>query len=169
MNEFFTIEIPCTPLVRKFLVRKFGNKIILASDPVLHTFFEKLLDRSLSMNNHKIDLSKYRSRVTVYYSEFTFKRIGFIMSKTDVQDFNIMIEGLMKDYLFIPAVDLMLKFNDNLSHCIRTFQESNGFTEDDWQFETLKKYYVRNSDFYRKFCAANVPENAATVPNKKIA
>jgi hypothetical protein len=56
-------------------------------------------------------------------------------------------------------VDSHLRYNDNLHYCIRSAQSELDFEEEDFQFDSLKKYYVRNSKFYEKFCPSESPKN----------
>jgi hypothetical protein len=166
--EYFTIEIPCKPWIKKYLAANFGAKPNLKEDPCLYHFFIRLLKRSLTMQDHRIDLSKYRSNVTVLFSEDVFRRVGFRLSKTDIEAFNVFCEGYIKKQLIIH-IDSHLRYNDNLANAIRTAQEEFDFSDDDFQFDSIKKYYVRNSIFYKKFIASPLLENASAVEAKKSA
>jgi hypothetical protein len=160
----FTIKIPCKPYIRKYLVNNFGSKPDLKADPVLYHFFLRLLDRNLKMQENRIDLSQYKSNITISYTHNVFKHIGFNLNKTDIKSFNQLVEAYIKKQMVLK-IDTHLKYNDNLAACIRTIQEEFSFSEDDFQFESIKKYYVRNSKFYTIFCLTSVPKNLTSVPN----
>jgi hypothetical protein len=166
MADLFTVSIPCKPYIRKYLVRNFGQEVNFRNDPCLYHFFIRLLHRNLKTQDHRVDLSYYRSKVLVTFTHDVFKRIGYIMSKSDMVSFNNFVEAYIKMQLIIK-IDTHLGYNDNLSYCIRKIQEEFDFTEDDFQFDSIKKYYTRKSKFYQNFIAADVPKNAAAVGVQK--
>lgn len=84
----------------------------------------------------------YSCKVEVIVSESDFYRYGWELTKTDVVAFNSEIEGKVKS-LMRSSVELFENMMSQKEAIIR-FQETFGFTEDVWAYESIKKDYYRS-------------------------
>ena len=76
-----------------------------------------------------------------------FYRYGWAMSNTEVVAFGSKVERRIKQMLFL-YLDTHVSIGIPLSTAIRNFQNSFGFDDDTWSYETIRREYNRHG--YRK-------------------
>jgi hypothetical protein len=147
MNSDFSIQIPCKPYVKHYLIQNFGSPVNLykADNPFLP--FLKLI-----LNNQKRDKyptrtlnqSIYCESVSILLSEDDFLRVGFDISRAGAVVFNKEVERAFKHMMHV-IVAINFTFHGNLETAIEQFTNDFDIPEDVWPHESIRKDFTRHS------------------------
>jgi len=145
MAERFTIKIPCKSYVRVFLELNCGDPVDLRQLPGLFKEFK----RGLSMkpeHRGKGDFplnQAYNDSVTIIIPTDMFYRYGWELNKENLLDFNSAAEQQVK-FFMRQYISINNSVGSKVADSIREFQSRFGFTEDIWNYESIKKDFDRN-------------------------
>lgn len=142
----FSIHVPCKPYAKHFLELNYGSPVDFSKDKTLYNEFRHNLERNMKHNDNyynKLKMSKYSETVEIRISETDFYRYGWELSKTEMLNFNAIVESRAKTFMYI-IVSTRLALGQNLTDCISYFQDRFGFTEEVWPLESIKKDCQRN-------------------------
>ncbi len=141
----FNLILPTKPYVHHYLVTNFGDPSDLSSDFRLHNQFKRCLKKPSKRWNNKykpLSLARYSVNSSILITEDEFYRHGWEMTKTDVILFGRELENRVK-FLMRNMVSMYETFKSQ-KDAIITFQENFGYTEEIWNFDSIKKDYFRN-------------------------
>jgi hypothetical protein len=143
MKNEFTVKVSVKPYVKKYLHNNCGCPVDITNLPALNEYFINLLSKPSHRRELSINNKFYSETVEILISEDTFNRYGCLLSKTDTVKFNARIESLVKfaSRMFISN-NLILGIP--VARSIKEFQELFGFTDDEFQYETIKKDFDRH-------------------------
>jgi len=142
----FSINLPCKPYVRRFLELNYGSPVDFTKDKTLYIEFRNKLERNLKHNDvyyGKLKMCRYTSTVEIKITESDFYRYGWELSKTEMVNFNTVIESRVKIFMYI-IVSTRLSFGKSLTDCVSYFQDKYGFPEEVWPKESIIKDCNRN-------------------------
>ena len=88
------------------------------------------------------NIKNYDAKVQILISEFDFYHYGWKLTKTDIVKFGKEFEIQAKTLMRI-IVGVNHSMDMPIAKCIRRFQNTFGFTEDIWPYESIKKDYYR--------------------------
>jgi len=170
MTHYTTITIPCKPYVKKFLINSFGNPADLSYDKHIKKYFLHLLSRRVHRNAARVNFKEYgkliyHEEVQIAINEEEFNRYGFSMHRKAVFDFNLFLEGYIKSMtrLFILTCQ---SFGMKRMQAIREFQETFGFSEDDYSSENILQDIKRNGEKFQKRYGIAVRKKGTPVGNE---
>ena len=150
----FVCWLPCKPYVKQFLLYNFNapddtwTEIVnLSPDKELQNDFLSRLAKPGRYENRYRNLARYTANVAVEIRRDDFYRYGWAMSNTEVVAFGSKVERRIKQMLFL-YLDTHVSIGIPLSTAIRNFQNSFGFDDDTWSYETIRREYNRHG--YRK-------------------
>lgn len=141
---YFTIQIPVKPYVRKFLETNFGNPVNFNGHPEDIEFFNRMVSKKCQRWDSKIPDALFVNLdlVDILISEDFLYRYGWEMTKTNTirfgKHYEIRVKVFMRMFIGTATACGM-----QLRQSIRKFQSLYEFSEDDWNYEAIKK------DFYR--------------------
>lgn len=165
--------LPCKPYIKRHLLNQYGENSLVDLRKNRHYFnyFKMLLERKICRNNKRIHFKKfgkmiYNEEVRILIDDDTFNRYGFDLTATSVVEFNAFLEDNIKTQarLFIFAAN---SFGQTWVDAIKDFQDTFGFSEDDFPTDSIKKDLQRHKDFYENFektFGTSVPDLGACVP-----
>ena len=140
--EIYTIKVAVKPYVKAYLENNFGTPIDFRKDSEL-TGIVNLMLRAGSAHLDNIVSAKFAETVEIRISKDTFFRHGFTLTKTDTIRFNSFLEKRLKYY-----ARLYISYHNSLgfsiTKCIRDFQDTFGFSEDVWSYDSIKKDFDRH-------------------------
>ena len=153
-KDRFVCWLPCKPYVKQFLLYNFNapddtwTEIVnLSPDKELQNDFLSRLAKPGRYENRYRNLARYTANVAVEIRRDDFYRYGWAMSNTEVVAFGSKVERRIKQMLFL-YLDTHVSIGIPLSPAIRNFQNSFGFDDDTWSYETIRREYNRHG--YRK-------------------
>ena len=142
----FKIEIPVTPLVRTWLVKKYGESPDLSYNNSLGITLIYMINKGNEHHDSQVKLENYVQRITIKLSESVFFRYGYTLTPTSVCQFNKYVLEEIYGLMFY-GIDLeTLAKKKTIKDCIESFCDRHGISDDDFSFERAKKAYHR----YRK-------------------
>ncbi|MCD4681110.1 MAG: hypothetical protein K8S00_12065, partial [Bacteroidales bacterium] len=102
-----------------------------------------LLSKPSKRYESKINNKFYTDEIEILISKDNFNRFGYELTKTDTVRFNSRIESLIKfaSRLFIANNNSL---GISITQSIKEFQDMFGFTDDDFQYDTIKKDFDRH-------------------------
>ena len=153
-KDRFVCWLPCKPYVKQFLLYNFnapGRHLDRNSQSVPGQGATERLPSRLAKTrryeNRYRNLARYTANVAVEIRRDDFYRYGWAMSNTEVVAFGSKVERRIKQMLFL-YLDTHVSIGIPLSTAIRNFQNSFGFDDDTWSYETIRREYNRHG--YRK-------------------
>lgn len=147
----FSVDLPVKPYVKQYIKLNYGNPADFSSDKYINSQFRRCLSKPSSrfdLRNKNLSKQFYSSSIKIVISQDDFYRHGWELTPTDTIAFGKIMEHQAKFFM-----RNMISFY--LSYMIKRdaifkFQQTFGFTEDIWSFDSIKK------DFYRKVSFDNL-------------
>jgi len=146
----FTLQLQTKPYVHHFLTSNFGNPADISTDKQLYSLFRRCLKKPSSRFRTKYDslsMLRYSEKSQIIITEDDFYRYGWEMSKTDMVYFGRELENRVK-FLMRSMVSMYLTFMTQ-KNAILQFQESFGYNEEIWSYDSIKKDFFRNGPNHR--------------------
>jgi len=144
MEEHFTIDIPCKSYIRSYLETNCGIPADLAKLPDLLTELRRCLKGKPGEMNRKI-IANYPDNVKIIIPTRVFYRDGWELNKQNILEFNKYVEIRLK-FLMRNFIALSIFMGLSQTEAIREFQESFGFDDQVWAFDSIKKDFYRNKE-----------------------
>lgn len=141
----FTLQLQTKPYVNHFLTSNFGSPANLSTDKQLYSLFRRCLKKPsgrCKAKYHQLSLIRYSSQSQILITEDDFYRYGWEMTKTDTVYFGRELENRVK-FLMRNIVSMYMTFMPQ-KNAILLFQENFGYTEEIWNYDSIKKDYFRN-------------------------
>lgn len=140
--EIYTVEIAVKPYIKAYLENNFGNPADIGKDPELNDLLILML-REGSTRLDKIVSANYPTIVKIAISKDSFFRYGFTLTKTETVKFNSFLEKRIK-FFARTYIAYHSSLGTSVARSIRDFQNTFGFPEDIWSFDSIKKDFDRN-------------------------
>lgn len=153
------ITLPCKPVVKQYLINKYGSQLHLPDDDWIKLLIESYLSKSIAEQDSRITLQHYTQSVSIPISYKTFELHGDALSKTAIRAINNRIEDVIHQQLFQHLEFYVHVAHYKLRHAIIMFQDIYALPEDVYPRDTITKYYQRRIQPYvnsLKFASANV-------------
>lgn len=147
--DIYTVNIAVKPYVKAYLENNFGIPVDIRQDPELNDLVNLML-REGSTRLDKIISVNMSTTVELRISKDTFFRYGFTLTKTETLRFNSFLEKRIK-FFARTYISYHKSLGTSVAKCIRDFQNTFGFSEDIWNYDSIKKDFDRNgSSVHRK-------------------
>lgn len=134
--------------VRAYLENNFGTPVDIRREPELNDLVCLML-REGSTRLDKIVSVNLPDTVELRVSKDTFFRYGFTFTKTETLRFNSFLEKRIKFYAR-TYIAYHCGLGTSVANCIRDFQNTFGFSEDVWPYDSIKKDFDRNGSQVRR-------------------
>lgn len=149
-KDRFVCWLPCKPYVKQFLLSNFNSPdevwteiVDLSADKDLQDDFLIRLSKPGRYENKYKNIFRYSTSVPIEIRKDDFYRYGWSISNTEAVRFGIKLERRIKQMLFL-YLDTNVSIGIPLSTAIRNFQEKFHFTEDAWQYDSIRREYNRH-------------------------
>ena len=165
MKSDFSLQIPCKPYVRHYLVQNFGHPVNLyqGDNPFLPLL--KLLLNSQKRDKYparKLSAQIYSQSVSILLSEDDFLRVGFDLSRIGAIVFNKEVERSFKHMMHV-IVAINFTFYGNLETAIDRFTLDFDIPEDTWPHESIRKDFMRHAAVHRFNFKNTISENLTKI------
>jgi hypothetical protein len=161
MNGYIPIEIPTKKYLKGYLLHHFGDKIHMNRDTLIGSKLFDLLQHSTNEERTKTNC-RYNTHVRIYIPRATFRQRGHHLNETNLKNFNLFIEYLIKDrfyFLMDFYIDIVPSFDVNIS----IVRKQLGINDEYWDTDSMRKDYYRYRKmkgkplFYKKNYTETVP------------
>ena len=146
------VILPCKPYVKAYLMANFGRRdeiygelLNLTSDRELYHDFLQRLKNGKGRYDSRISCTKYEEKVYISVSRETVRRYGWLLTPTETNAFNRILEHRVKLMLrnFVSSLRVV---GVPINICIERFRKSTGITELDWDTDSIRRDLNRNLD-----------------------
>jgi hypothetical protein len=142
------INIPMKPYVAVYLEKMYGTPINISKNAEIYLCVKSLLSgkKIKKTTPHTADISTELIDVKVLLPYTTCRRHGQHLSNESICNLVAFFEQYIKSQILIATVTLYIN-NDTIKQtdALRSVYESFGFTEDTFSFDTLLRYFKRNT------------------------
>lgn len=149
-RDIFRVIVPCKAYVKAYLLVNFRHPdpdwpelVNLSGDKALHDYFLTLLRKNEQRNDTKLKGTLYTEKVSVEITYDQFQRYGWLLTMTDTQKLNTMLEHRVKQMLYAFVGSLMMT-GIPMSECVRRFRRRTGIDEWMWSTDSILKTLRRN-------------------------
>ncbi len=145
VQKKFTVSIPVKPYIKRFLEINYGFPVDFTYHAYHNKHFRQLLSHKVTHNDKKIsdNFCTYTEIVEVLICEKDFYRYGWELTKTNTVAFGSFYEDRVK-FMMRHHVGTFVGLGLPINKSISKFQNNFGFTEDIWQYQSIKKDFYRN-------------------------
>ena len=145
-----SINIPFKPYLKKYIQIQFGEKIYLSERNWLGILILNILKRKSFKNNYDFKAldPTIKDSLTVITHEDKSYRYGCVLLPTQIYYLNSAIDDFFKRELIKQALVNQNNYGIDFKTTINNFLEAHDITEDDLNYQSIRKYFNRN---HRKF------------------
>jgi hypothetical protein len=163
MARFVSIDIPTKPYIKAYIINKLGEWPIMHTDtkgdPISRKLYD-LLEHSTNEYRKVYAHILYTTVIRIRLPLHTFRQRGHCLNETNIKNFNLFVEDLVKHNFYIlmdDYMDVLPSFVNNLP----TVRKKLGITDADiWSDESMQKDYYR----YRKKSGKKVKTRSKHLP-----
>ncbi|MFZ4412684.1 MAG: hypothetical protein ACOYOV_06340 [Bacteroidales bacterium] len=166
MEKFATVDIYVKNYVKTYLEAKYGKTIFL-NEKLKDKFIEYLKDKNTFRDAIYTDRFPYEQKITVAISEYEFYHFGFEFTKTNMVKFSKFVEYEIKQISRIYGA-LFKSFGMTYAKGIKVFQKTYRLSEEDFNFECVRKDIQRNGVTIDAVFEDKIVEILATISKKNI-
>lgn len=144
--------------IKAYLINNFGEKPLIDCKHIFHNYL--LLCYSHSLTYKMDDLNRNSVEMNIYITPDDYNRYGCWLNARQMHFFNCHAEDYMKS-LVIAMADTYLevhpqpKLKNALEYALRQIK----LTDEDWDMETVTKFYYRHRKYTGKPLLYNKPNN----------
>ncbi len=144
----FSVDLPVKAYVKQYITLNYGNPADFSSDKYINSQFRRCLTKPCTRYNIRYkELSElfYSSSIKVKISQDDFYRHGWELTPTDTVAFGKIMEHQAK-FFMRNMISFYLTYLIKRDAILK-FQQTFGFTEDIWSYDSIKKDFYRKVDF----------------------
>lgn len=142
------ITLPCKPVVKQYLVNKYGQQINLPDDDWIKLLIESYLQKNFAEQDSKITLQYYTETVRIPITYKIYELHGDTLTKTSIRAINNRIEDVIHQALYQHMQFYVHIAGYRIQHAIMMFQDMYHLPEEVYARETITKYYQRKIQPY---------------------
>lgn len=142
MQGFVPVEIPTKKYVKAYIISTLGEKPIMNTENVMGQKLYDVLQHSTDERSDQFACNHYSDKLQIYIPIRTFKKRGAFLNKTNIKNFNLFIEVLLKDRFHLMMDDfiaILPSFENNLPEVRKRL----GIDIEAWSDDSMKKDYYR--------------------------
>lgn len=142
MKGYFPVDIPTKKYIRAYIYKELSKKPLLTKETLIGNKLFDLLQHRTNERG-KTELSKhYDCYVRVYVTTYTFNRRGINLNHTNLKNFNLFLQHLVKMQVRF-MLDLFMKETGSITKSLEKVREEMEIDIDDWDCDSVKKDYYR--------------------------
>jgi hypothetical protein len=143
-GSMFKIEVPVTPVVKKWIVQKHGEIPQLTTKNSLGITLTYMIHMHNTRQDKSVNMATYSERIVIKLTADIFFRYGFTLTPTAVCHFNKYVLEEIYSLMFY-GIDLECERTPTrlIKDCIENFCDRYDFQEDIFSYERAKKAYYR--------------------------
>lgn len=140
----FKLEVPVTPLVKKWLIRKYGKEPALSTKTAIGISLTYMINKHNRYLDKQVSMSNYSERIIIRMSADVFFRYGHTLTPTAVCHFNkYVLEEIYGIMFYGIDIETSMLPNRQIKDCIESFCDRYDFNEEEFSYERAKKAYYR--------------------------
>jgi len=146
-----TIEIPIKSYLKKYIEVSFGENIKLSERTWIGIIIYNVIKRKTFKNNYdyKPVSEDINAQMQFKISSDTSYRYGCILLPTQIYYINSALDGLFKGEIVKQALINQNNYGIDFKTSILTILDAYDITEDELNYESIRKYFNRNYQKYK--------------------
>lgn len=166
MKGFMSIDIPTKAYIKAYLISQLGERPEMTPRNLFGNKLYDLLEHTTNDRKKEFANARYNAMVRVYIPIHVFRKRGFNLNETNIKNFNLFIEMLIKHRyyeLMDDCIEILASFEAHLPYV----RKKLGIDIEAWSDDSMKKDYYRYRKnnkkrlFYNKINTRTVPSEAA--------
>lgn len=138
------LRIPIKPYLKKYIEVSFGERIVLSEKTWLGIIVLNLLKKKSFKNNYEDRFIIHKENLNVYISMDKMYRNGCFLTNTQIFYINSAIDDFFKKEIIRQCLINEKIYQINFKTSIYNFLEAHDITEEELNYETIKRYFNRN-------------------------
>lgn len=128
--------------IKAYLISNFGDCPVIDSKSVFHNHFLFCLTHRLVQ--HMDTVADYQESCKLYITKDDYERYGCWLNNKQAHLFNMHVDSMMKNEIVI-RIQMILEYNSQatLSSAIYDSLKRMGLTDEDWNPESITRYFHR--------------------------
>lgn len=145
MKGFISVEFPTKQYIKAYLINKLGEQPIFNTNNIFGRKLADLLEHKTNERKSEFQSSRYKTTIRVYITKHLFKQRGANLNETNVKEFNLFVEGIIK-HRFHELMDDYIEILPSFEANLPAVRKKLGIDIEAWSDDSMKKEYYR----YRK-------------------
>jgi len=142
LKGYIGIEIPTKRYIAAFVKSQLGDQPIMNTQHLIgHKFFD-LLQHQTNEDMSEFAGQYYDVKMKLYVNYGIFSKRGQYLNHTNIKNFNIYLEKKIKEKFYF-LMDFMIEIVPNFKYNLPAVRKKLGITDDDWDYDSMKKDYYR--------------------------
>ena len=161
MKGYIPVDLPTKKYIKAYLYSYFNNRPYINRDTRIGSKLVDLLEHQT--NEEKNDFStRYNTNIRLYISGHLFRQRGVFLNHTNIKNFNLYVEAVIKERfyeLMDDACEVFASFEANIDGV----RLKLGIDDEAWSTDSMRKDYYRYRKekgkglFYKKNVTGFVP------------
>ncbi len=143
MKGFVPVDIPTKKYIRAYIFTKFGSKPIMKTRGMeIGQKMHDLLQHSTNQRRTSFRCKYYTEMLRIYIPVKEFRRFGANLNESNIKNFNIFIETIIKGR-FHTLMDDMISTLPNFQSNLPEVRKRIGIDKEAWSDDSMRKCYYR--------------------------
>jgi hypothetical protein len=142
MKGYFPVDIPTKKYIRAYIYKELTKKPLLNNESLIGNKLFDLLQHHTNEQGSRITSKHYDCTIRVYVSKYVFDRRGANLNATNVKNFNLFLQHLVKLQVRF-MLDLFMKQTNSITQSLAKVREEMQIDIEDWDCDSIKKDYYR--------------------------
>lgn len=163
MKGYIPVEIPTKRYIKAYIHFKLGEKPFMNTECNIGSKLYDVLNHKTNEEKTRFSNVRYNSSLRLYVSYHTFRQRGAFLNETNIRNFNLYVEGLIKDR-FRLYMDFYISILPSFEANLPEVRKNLGIDIEEWSDDSMRKDYYR----YRLYTGKPLfydKKNTATVPS----
>jgi hypothetical protein len=142
MKGYIPVTIPTKKYIAAYLRKQYGKDVLIKRNSLIGN---KLFDLLEHKTNHKCTEygnGRHNTKIKIYIPIETFKRRGGFLNESNVMNFNLFLEYLVKTH-FYNLMDILYDIHPAINQHLPYIRQSLGIDIEDWSDDSMRKDYYR--------------------------
>lgn len=145
MRGYISVDIPTKRYIKAYIVSLLGETPVMNNDHLIGSKLMDLLEHQTNEQSSRFPQRAYNSKIRVRISHYVFAHRGCNLNETNVKNFNIFVQHLVKDKVRF-LLDVYTEQTGSFTKALDMVRIRMKIEEEDWDSDSIKKDYWR----YRK-------------------
>lgn len=144
------IELPCKPLVKQYIINRYGNPVKFPRNDYLKAMLIKSLTHPNTKEDSHTTLQYHTQKIDLPVEFYLYAKKRNTLTRTDVMLLNQTVQDLIEEtlynylHLYHHLGGMLLK------NAILQFRQQYGFPEESYSTEAITKFWQRTRERRKK-------------------
>jgi hypothetical protein len=142
MQGYIGIDLPTKRYIAAYIKCCLGEQPVISKQHVIGKQLLTMLQRTQNTDKCKYTNKHYNTTLRIHLDIWSFRTYGHNLHETNVKNFNLFVEDLMKEKLYL-LLTMYLKLGHKLGESVDLARQDMGLTMEDWPDDGVLRAYHR--------------------------